>query len=166
MRETNHAVSGTCVFLLLGLFAVFSMLLVLLGAQAYRATVDATAEHGDRRVLQNYVRNAVRAADENGAFSVSELEGLCVLALSTPDDADERYVQYIYCYQGALRELYTSAEYGFAPEDGDPICPALGLEAQLQNGLLTVVITDAEGERITVRIAPRAAGEEAQYGQT
>ena len=35
----EHSVSGEFVFLLLGVFAVFSTLLVLLSAQLYRVTV-------------------------------------------------------------------------------------------------------------------------------
>ena len=33
----SHAISGVFVFLLLGVFAVFSTVMVLLGAKAYRA---------------------------------------------------------------------------------------------------------------------------------
>ena len=40
MKTKSHSISGAFVFTLLGAFAVFSMLLVVLGAQAYRTTVD------------------------------------------------------------------------------------------------------------------------------
>ena len=39
MKTKSHSISGAFVFMLLGVFAVFSMLLVVLGAQAYRTTV-------------------------------------------------------------------------------------------------------------------------------
>lgn len=38
MKTKSHSISGAFVFMLLGVFAVFSMLLVVLGAQAYRTT--------------------------------------------------------------------------------------------------------------------------------
>ena len=43
MKTKSHSISGAFVFMLLGVFAVFSMLLVVLGAQAYRTTVDGAA---------------------------------------------------------------------------------------------------------------------------
>ena len=45
MKTKSHSISGAFVFMLLGVFAVFSMLLVVLGAQAYRTTVDGAAAH-------------------------------------------------------------------------------------------------------------------------
>ena len=42
LRDRTHAISGAFVFLLLGMFAVFSVLMVLLSAQLYRTTVTAT----------------------------------------------------------------------------------------------------------------------------
>ena len=44
MKTKSHSISGAFVFMLLGVFAVFSMLLVVLGAQAYRTTVDGAAD--------------------------------------------------------------------------------------------------------------------------
>ena len=43
MKTKSHSISGAFVFTLLGAFAVFSMLLVVLGAQAYRTTVDGAS---------------------------------------------------------------------------------------------------------------------------
>ena len=118
MKTKSHSISGAFVFMLLGVFAVFSMLLVVLGAQAYRTTVDGAAAHTQKRIVTAFVRNAVRAQDERGAITVEEHDGLPVLALSSELDG-ERYVQYIYSYGGSLCELFTSARYGFSPEDGE-----------------------------------------------
>lgn len=66
MKTKSHSISGAFVFMLLGVFAVFSMLLVVLGAQAYRTTVDGAAAHTQKRIVTAFVRNAVRAQDERG----------------------------------------------------------------------------------------------------
>lgn len=83
MKTKSHSISGAFVFMLLGVFAVFSMLLVVLGAQAYRTTVDGAAAHTQKRIVTAFVRNAVRAQDERGAITVEEHDGLPVLALSS-----------------------------------------------------------------------------------
>ena len=79
MKTKSHSISGAFVFMLLGVFAVFSMLLVVLGAQAYRTTVDGAAAHTQKRIVTAFVRNAVRAQDERGAITVEEHDGMPVL---------------------------------------------------------------------------------------
>ena len=103
-----------------------------------------------------FVRNAVRAQDERGAIAVEDRDGLPVLALSSEWDG-ERYVQYIYGYQGQLCELFTAAEYDFVPEDGEPVCAAQAFEPTLEGDLLTVRVTDETGHVSTVYIARRCA---------
>ena len=49
-REVPHAVSGAFVFLLLGMFAVFSTVLVLLGARAYRSISARSAVNDTSRM--------------------------------------------------------------------------------------------------------------------
>lgn len=153
-RDKRRSVSGAFVFLLLGLFAMFSMFLVLLGAQAYRSGVEQTAAHGQRRVLQAFVRNAVRADDAVGAIRVEEAAGMPVIMFTSEADG-ERYVKYIYCYEGELRELFTAEEYGFTPEDGERICRAESFRPALEDGLLTIDMTDEGGEPLRVSIALR-----------
>lgn len=158
MRERQHTVSGAFVFLLLGVFAVFSMLLVLLGARAYRVTVDEASRQNATRILSAFVRNAVQAADRADTLQVLDESGLSVLALTTDEDG-ERYTQYIYCWEGELRELFTNTDHGFSPEDGQSLCAAQSFEAELIDGLLTVAMTDVDGMPINVTIAPRCASQ-------
>ena len=149
MKTKSHSISGAFVFTLLGAFAVFSMLLVVLGAQAYRTTVDGASAHTRKRIAAAFVRNAVRAQDERGAIAVEDRDGLPVLALSSEWDG-ERYV-------GQLCELFTAAEYDFVPEDGEPVCAAQAFEPTLEGDLLTVRVTDETGHVSTVYIARRCA---------
>ena len=156
IRNRHSAFSGACVFLLLGVFALCSALLVLFGAQAYRSTVDRTAAHNTARVLQSFVANAVRADDEAGAVSVRCVDGLDVLHVAYDYDG-EAYGKWVYCYEGALRELFTDAQYGFEPGDGEYICEAESMELSMENQLITAVITDKYGRSHTAQIALRCA---------
>ena len=49
--SVQHSMQGVFVFVLLGLFALMSTLMVLLGAQRYRGTVDRSTANNDDRVL-------------------------------------------------------------------------------------------------------------------
>lgn len=154
-QRQNHSIAGVFVFLLLGVFAVMSMLLVLESAQAYRVIVDATARHNNQRIMRAYVRNALSAEDNEGLVQVCEFDGIQALVISEPPDEDDTYVKYIYCYDGALRELYVSTSYGFKPESGEEICEAQRCEMDLDGQLLRVTTTDMDGNVYNESIALR-----------
>jgi hypothetical protein len=85
---------GVFVFVLLGLFAVMSTLMVLLGAQMYRNTVDHSTANNEDRVLSAYVRSMIRAEDTSDAMVIGEYDG--VKALAMREDLDgETYVTWL-----------------------------------------------------------------------
>ena len=152
----GHAISGAFVFLLLGVFAVIATLMVLLCARAYRTTVDQTAAHRDKRIIQSFVRNTLRAEDKQGAFGVADMDG--ITALTITDSADnEAYVRYLYCYEDVLRDLYIGAEDTFNPDFGEEICPAGSFSASITGNLVVVEMTDVDGTPYTFSIAQRCA---------
>ena len=154
--SVQRSMQGVFVFVLLGLFAVMSTLMVLLGAQMYRNTVDHATLNNENRVLDAYVRSMIRAGDLSGAVKIEDHDG--VKALAMYDDLEEdAYVTWLYCYQDQLYEQFTSEGDDFEPEDGTAICPALSFEPSLKDGLLTVDMTNAKGARETVRVALRCA---------
>ena len=152
----GHAISGTFVFMLLGVFAVISTLLVLLCAQAYRNTVDQTALHRDERIIQSFVRNTLRGEDAENAYGIFEQDGVNALTIVS-DFGDERYIRYLYCYDGMLRDLFSSEVDTFEPTFGEEVCPAESFSASFADGLLTVDMTDVEGKTYTFSIAQRCA---------
>ena len=153
-RKVQHSMQGVFVFVLLGLFAVMSTLMVLLGAQMYRNTVDHSTANNEDRVLSAYVRSMIRAEDTSGAMEIGEYNG--VKALAMREDLDgETYVTWLYLYEGQLRELFTDVGYGFNPDSGVVVAPANSFEPSLEGGLLTVRMTDDKDRDCTVRVALR-----------
>lgn len=160
VRARGHVISGAFVFLLLGVFAVFSTLMVLLSAQFYRATVEQTDLHNQQRVLCSYLMNVVRASDAEDAVRVTEVGGLEVLALGYDADG-ARYETYVYCLDGYLRELFAGAEDEFEPEYGEKICRAQSFSPRLgENGLLELRAVDGVGEEHVLHVALRGADRE------
>lgn len=152
----SHAISGAFVFLLLGVFAVISTLLVLLCAQAYRNTVDQTSLHRDERIIQSFVRNTLRGEDAEGAFGTVNKDGINALTIVN-DFGDAVYIRYLYCYDGMLRDLFIGEDDTFEPSFGEEVCPAESFTASLTDRLVTVEMTDAEGISYTFSIAQRCA---------
>ena len=152
----THSMQGVFVFVLLGIFAVMSTLMVLLGAQMYRNTVDRATANNEGRVLSAYVRSMIRAEDGADDVAVEEYDGTPVLALKESIEGED-YVTWLYCYEGQLYEQYTSAGHDFEPGSGSAICPAQSFVPALSDGLLTVDMTDGAGVPCTVRVGLRCA---------
>ena len=152
--KISHSMQGVFVFVLLGLFAVMSTLMVLLGAQMYRGTVDRSDRNNGYRVLSAYVRSMIRAEDGAGAVSVDHFDGIDALALREEIDGDA-YVTWIYRYDGELYEQFTDDTGDFDPADGNAICPADDFAVRVDGGLVTVDMKDQNGEPCTVQVALR-----------
>lgn len=153
-------ISQAFVFLLLGVFAVFSTLMVLLGAQLYREIVDQTEIHNARRVLYSYVFNAVRANDGENLIRTEEIDGVDVLVFDWTAD-DEHYETKVYCYDGKLRELFSDADQAFEPGYGEVICDAQCFQPELENGMLKIYIEDAQGRGRMLHMALNCVQEDA-----
>ncbi len=151
----SHAISGVFVFLLLGIFAVFSTVMVLLGAKAYKATADRASEHNASRIANSYIRSMVRGDDGGEGLRVEEIDGLNTVTLVYNYDGEE-YLTRIYVYDGMLRELFTEAASDFEPENGEAVCAADEMKASLSGRLLSVQTRHGD-EWSNVDIALRSA---------
>lgn len=151
----SHAISGVFVFLLLGIFAVFSTVMVLLGAKAYRAAAARSEEHNTRRVASSYIRSMLRSIDEENTLSIEEIGGIQTLSMLNRYEEDS-YVTRIYVYDGMLREWFTEADAVFEPEFGESVCPADSLEAEIDGNTLKVKVL-ANGTETEIFYTPRTA---------
>ena len=89
-------------------------------------------------------------------MAVEDFGGAPALRL---DDA-EGYSTWVYYYEGQIAELYSSGDDGLTPADGDPVLAVQSLEFSLKDGLLTVHITESQGQEDTLLLSLRS-GEEA-----
>ena len=155
-RMVSHSMQGVFVFVLLGLFAVMSTLMVLLGAQMYRNTVDITTYNNQSRLLSAYVRSMVRAEDAEHAVAAETYGDVNTLALRETIEGSE-YVTWLYCYDGQLCEQFTSAGRDFHPEAGTPICEARAFSVTVEDGQLVADMVNSLGEVESMRMALRCA---------
>ena len=156
--KSQHSMQGAFVFVLLGLFALMSTLMVLLGAQMYRATVDHSQQNNQKRLLSAYVRSMVRAQDSQGTLDIEDFNGTLILCMRESFD-EETYVTRLYAYEGRLYEDFTNEANPFDLGDGTEICDAGSFDASMDGELLTVKMTDAAGDPAEVRVALRCVGE-------
>lgn len=208
IKPPSHAISGVFVFLLLGLFAVFSTVMVLMGAKAYIGTANRAAEHNAQRVAQAYVRSMVRSGDAWGGVKVEKITvPVYVPREDNEEDEDsfadggefeedfeaefdegseeasetydgetveidaiamesnyggERYITRIYAWGGMLREWNASEEVDFEAANGEAVCAADAMTAQVENGVLKVTLSEKpnQGENTEAAQSKADVGED------
>lgn len=119
--RSSHSVNTVFVLLIFCLFAVCSLFLVLIGANSYHRVVSEMDSNNETRASLSYISNKVHAAN-GGNVRIETLNGQKTLVIRSNENGRE-YNTYIYLYNGYLMELYTKADNGFTPGDGDKITP-------------------------------------------
>lgn len=130
--------------LLFGVFAVCILFVLLTGAKVYRNLTQRDQNAYAQRTAAQYLSTRVRQADALGQISVEEFAGVDALLLTEEIDGT-LFVTRVYCYDGAIWELFSFADETFEPGDGEEILPAEGLELSLDGQVLTASIVGADG---------------------
>lgn len=143
--------------LILAVFAVGILCTLLFGASSYRKLTRQSDAVFQSRTAAQYLTNRVRQAPDPDGIAVTQFGGIPALVI--PQQIQEQtYLTRVYCYDGWLMELFGKAETEFLPEDGEKILPVSALELQRDRGLLSILLTDAQGN--TQRILLDLPGEE------
>ena len=155
-KTIKHHIDGFIALLLFGVFAVCVLVVLLTGADAYRRLTRRDNAAYDRRTCVQYVATRVRQADTLDGVAVEDFGGTACLALRDGD-----YVTRVYCYDGWLMELYCAGGSELDPEDGERVMAAQALDLSLEDGLLTIAATDAQGTESTLLLSLRSGEGEA-----
>lgn len=148
-RPIGHQLDGLIALLLFGVFAVCVLAVLLTGADAYRRLTGRDQAAYDSRICVQYIATKVRQEDR---VAVEDFGGASALVLGAGE-----YVTRVYCHDGYLMELYAAADDGdLAPEDGERVVEAGGLDLSLEEGLLTVSVCDSRGDWDTLLLSLRS----------
>lgn len=151
-KPLQHHIDSLAALLLFGVFAACVLMVLLTGADAYRRLTLRDQAAYDRRTCTQYIAARVRQADYAGGIAVEDFGGCEALVL----EADADYRTWLYCLDGWLMELYCFAEEPLAPEDGERLIEAEGMQLSLENGLLTVDVTAGDGTEDTLLLSLRS----------
>ena len=154
--KKGNALLSLFVFALIGAFALLALVAVLVGGRVFRSVEQRSEANTGVRTTSAYIAGKVRAFDREGGVFVSVEDGVSVLHL-TKEVEGSRYVTYIYCLDGALREYYQREGRVFVPENGEPIAEAEAVSFALADGGLTVTVRQ-QGADTALFLALRAGG--------
>lgn len=151
-RNVQRHMDGLAALLLFGLFAACVLAVLLTGAGAYRRLTERDRESYEQRSCTQYIATRVRQADRSGGVAVEQFGGVPALRLTD----DLGYVTRVYCWDGYLMELYTSADADLAPEDGERLLMADGFTPSIEDGLLEITVFSHGGTADTLYLSLRS----------
>lgn len=156
----RHHLSGLFVFLLIGAYAIFSLLLVLIGVRAYKGVVDTTERNGQVRITISYIANKVRAAD--GLISLAQADGYSVMSIRQADSYEGEYYETRIYYmtdpdtgEGGLYEQIALADESFDPELGELITHVHDFRIAQEGELLGLTLVEASGREHQMHLRTR-----------
>lgn len=154
--KTRHAMSGFFVFCLLGLFALLSAVLVMVGIRACQGVQAAADANSEEQIALSYVLNKVRAHDVTDSISLWNTDGRQVLCLKENLDG-EWYETRIFCSDGKLCEYFCEVGEPFDRSMGEALTAAQALHLKAETPkLLYVQVTRVGGETLAAHAALRA----------
>lgn len=152
----SHSIPSVFLFFLIGLFALSSLTLTLIGTRVYRGVTDAATGNIDSQMVLSYLCNKVRAFDAEDGVALTTRSGLPVLCLYEDVDG-EPYETSIYIYQGTMRECFMPEGDPFVPENGEILTEVSALRfCFVSQNLLETTVVMPNGDTRTLRMALRA----------
>lgn len=153
-QSRRSSISALAALLVLGVFAVGILSVLLSGASAYRRLTERDQQSYDSRTSIQYVAAKVRQAPAPDAVSLTDFgDGDCLVI--TEAIQGREYQTQVYCYEGWLMELFTVADSGLAPEDGEKILPLQDMTLTMEDALLRVELVEGDGTVSAILLAPR-----------
>ena len=152
-KQYGHTISGVFIFLLLGIFAISSTVMVLIGAQVYNASSQRTTAHNDERIAASYIRSKLREADEQGMLQIEGInaseasqtaitESSGISGMLQMINHEEETVTLLYVYDGMLYEWYTLASLARSAQlpsgAAESVCSLDEMQVTMDGSLITV----------------------------
>lgn len=151
--NNKHMMDILFVLSLFLVFAVCSIVLIILGADVYQKQVNHMENNYESRTSIAYLFEKIRQNDSINSISIdTKGESEALKLITNINDTD--YAIWLYEYDGFLYELFTRAEIDLSPEAGQKILEISTLNFdQISSTLYNVSFTNKEGENITLYLS-------------
>lgn len=158
-QEHRHIVDILFVLALFGLFTISALMLVTVGAEVYRNTVEDMDSNYEARTSFAYLTEKIRQNDATGSVSIGMLENIPALILSQTID-DQEYLTYLYYHEGCLKELLMKKGADLVGDPlsaGNTVMPLAKLDMALAgDSLISFRLTTLEGQEKSLLISTRS----------
>ena len=145
-KQRNHVIDFIFPISLFFVFAVSSLVVILLAANIYQSTTRESIDQDASRTILSYISEKIHQGDFEGGVSVDTLEDKPCLLFN-----DTKYCTYIYEYQGHLKELYIKEGIDPSFESGKDILEISAFQAEeVTDSLFRFTITTKDGSQDSI----------------
>ncbi len=156
-KQKTYMVDFIFTLSLFGVFAVSALLVLVIGANVYRSTVNTQEANAMKRTAIAYIAEKIRQNDTSGSISAGEVEGCPALILKS-EYGKESYSTYIYTYNGSLRELFMKSSAVPALIAGQEIAEISGFSVDsVSDHLYRTSVTDKNGQSLSLYINTKSS---------
>jgi len=121
--EKKHMVDFLFVIALFFVFALSALMLVMIGANVYKNTVNNMSVNFNSRTSYAYITEKIRQNDSYESVSAGDYQGLDAIILKQVIN-DTDYYTYLYQYDGYIKELFIKEGADIDPSAGQNILEA------------------------------------------
>ncbi len=139
----HHIIDLIFILSLFCMFAISSVLLILLGADVYQKTLQRMAANDTSRTSVLYLTEKIRQTKAPDSLHIVSKNGTQVLMLTTTIQ-DITYATSLYEYNGYLYELFARTDLELSPDAGQPIVELHDLSfSKITPDILEIRFTDS-----------------------
>lgn len=152
MKRKAHSIDVIFMLVLFSIFAIMSVLLILIGSNVYGKILSSQEVSGNNRNMLAYITNKVRACQmEDGVF-IEEKDGTQVLVILSAD-GEVVYETLIYEDNGKLKEATIEAGDEYTLDFGDVLAEVsdFRIKFDIATGVLNIMV-ETDGEKRDVDV--------------
>lgn len=154
--HNRHVIHMLFPISLLFVFAISSFIVLMLAADLYASTTDRFLSNDESRTALSYLTEKIRQNDTGGGLGIAELDGRQCLSLSAEYNGTV-YVDYIYEYDGMLKELFVQEGIDVPLKNGSDIIEISSFAVdELDTDMYRFTVVDSEGLETSMIIAERS----------
>lgn len=156
--KINFAATACVLFLLLA-FIGSAMAVVVFGTQSESSEKAFIAQAFSERTLMPFLAEKLRQGDGLGDIYTGEFDGINALFIESTLQ-NTLYTDIIYCYDGALCELFCENGSDFSRKDGTKIIEVGSvIFSEPESGLIYIEATDKEGRTSFLHLLLKSGGQ-------
>lgn len=140
MNRRAHSIDFVFLLIIFFFFTFCGVSVLIMASSSYGRVVNRAEVTRDERAAVAYVREAVRQNDKRGVITYKKFNGVDAIHFDLEGD----YERYLYCYDGALKELFTKKGSGVGASAGNDVMALDEMTIKKRGSLLTVNMTKGE----------------------
>ncbi len=141
MKRKAHSIDIVFMLVLFSVFAIMSVMLILIGSNVYGKVIESQDINGNNRMVLSYITNKVRACQIDNGVYIEEKDGTKVLVVKTAD-GDDVYEMLIYEVDGKLKEATVASGDEYTFDFGDILAEVSDFDISINDvtGVLTIKV--------------------------